>query len=149
TDLFIKDIKNNGKVTPIVEGKNFQYQVEVHDGQMYILTNEDAPRYRLMKVAADAPARENWKELIQQSDKVLDDMQFTGGKLMAKYQHIGASSLDLYSLGGQKLGAVSLPTIGDVTGLGGSKESGTAFFGFNSYTTPPAVYSYDLASKKT
>jgi len=37
---------------PIVVGKDFLYSLYPWKGQAYILTNEDAPRYRLFKVAS-------------------------------------------------------------------------------------------------
>jgi prolyl oligopeptidase len=148
TDLFIKDLKSKGGITPIIEGKNFKYDVDIRDGQMYILTNEDSPHYRLMKVAAEAPAHANWKELIPQTESVLKAVQFAGDKLLVEYEQVGASALQLFSVEGTKLASIPMPTIGNITGLGGSKRSDVAFFGFNSYTTPPAVYSYNVASGK-
>ena len=59
-----------------------------------------------------SPKRENWKELIPQSDAVLQGASVTGGKLLAQYEHNATSELKLFRLDGKKLADIPLPAIG-------------------------------------
>jgi prolyl oligopeptidase len=98
---------------------------------------------------ADAanPKRENWKELIPQSDAVLQGASVTGGRLFAQYEHNASSELKLFDLDGRKLDEISLPTIGDVFAVGGKWDRNEVFFGFQSFTVPPSIYRYDLGNR--
>ncbi|MBI2682713.1 MAG: S9 family peptidase [Acidobacteriales bacterium] len=148
-DLFLKDRKSGGDFKMIVGGKDFTYNAEIYQNNMYVQTNEGAPKFRVFKVSMDNPARENWKELLPESEGVLKGTRIVGGKLVAEYEKDANSRLKLYSLDGKFLRDIPLPSLGNVTGLGGSKKGSTVFYGFNSYTTPPSVYDFDLETEKS
>ena len=57
------------------------------DGQLYITTNEDAPRFRVFKAACAAPERANWKEIIAQSDAVIEGRAAIIGKKLFVHYH--------------------------------------------------------------
>ncbi len=147
-DLYIKDLKTNAPAIPVATGKDFKYRGEVHEGKIYILTNEDAPRWRICVTDAARPGRENWRELIPQSDAIIEDANIIGGKLVLEYEKNASSLLKVFSLDGRLLKEIALPTIGSITGVGGNWEANDAFYNFNSYTVPPTIYHYDLATGK-
>jgi len=66
----------------VTSGKNFLYSGEVFQGKLYITTNEDASRYRVFVVGAANAKRENWKEIIPESDAVLQNLSIFGGMLL-------------------------------------------------------------------
>ena len=55
----------------VTTGKDFLYFAQPYNGDLYILTNEDGPRYRVFKTPVTTPTREHWREIIPQSDAVL------------------------------------------------------------------------------
>ena len=146
SELFVREATSEGDFTPVTEGKNFIYNAEIYNGDLYIMTNEDAPRYRVFKVAAANPGRANWKEIIPQSDAVLTGTKIIGGQLFAEYEKNASSQLKIFSTGGKFLKDVKLPTLGTIIGLGGEWNSKEAFYGFQSYTVPPTIYHYPLAT---
>jgi prolyl oligopeptidase len=146
SELFVREATSEGDFTPVTEGKNFIYNAEIYNGDIYIMTNEDAPRYRVFKVVAANPARANWQEIIPQSDAVLTSTKVIGGQLFAEYEKNASSQLRLFTTGGKFLKDVNLPTIGTIIGLGGEWNSKEAFYGFQSYTVPPTIYHYPLAT---
>ncbi|MDP9264101.1 MAG: prolyl oligopeptidase family serine peptidase [Acidobacteriota bacterium] len=146
TELFVREAASEGDFTPVTEGKNFIYNAEIYNGDIYIMTNEDAPRYRMFKVAAASPARANWKEIIPQGDAVLVGTKIIGGKLFAEYEKNASSQLKIFSTAGKLLKDVQLPTLGSIAALGGEWDSKEAFYGFQSYTVPPTIYHYPLAT---
>ncbi len=95
------------------------------------------------------PKRENWKELIPQTDAVLQGLSVFGGKLFAQYEHNASSQLKLFDIEGKKLDDIALPTIGTVFASGGKWDKNEAFFGFQSFTVPPSIFRYDLNDHKT
>ena len=144
SELFLMDLKSEQPPIRLTTGKDFLYRGEVYDGKVYITTNEDAPRYRVFVTDAGNYDRENWKEIIPQSDAVLQGAAVFGGKLYAQYEHNASSQLKLFDLDGKKLSDIALPAIGTVFGSSGRWNRDEAFFGFQSFTTPPAIYRVDL-----
>jgi len=145
TEMFLKDLTSTDPLLEITTGKNFLYGADFFAGKLYITTNEDAPHYRVFVADAAHPKRENWKEIIPQSDAVLQNASVTGGKLLAEYEHNATSELKLFGLDGRKLADIPLPALGTVFTASGRYDRNEIFFGFLSFTVPPSVYRADLA----
>ena len=148
TEMYLQDLQAKTPAVEMTTGKDFLYNADFYQGKLYITANEDAPRYRVFVADAANPKRENWKELIPQTDAVLQGVGVVGGKLLAQYEHNATSELKLFGLDGQKLTDIALPTIGNVFGTGGKWDRNEIFFGFQSFTVPPSVYHMDLTSAK-
>ena len=134
SELFLMDVKAGTPPTRITTGKNFLYSGEVYNDKLYITTNEDAPRYRVFVADAGNYDREAWKELIPQTDAVLQGTAVFGGKLFAQYEQNASSQLKLFDLDGKKLNDLPLPAIGTVFGSGGRWDRDEIFYGFQSFT---------------
>ena len=144
SELFLMDLKHDTPPTRVTTGKNFLYRGEVYDGKIYITTNEDAPRYRVFVTEAGNYERDAWKELIPQTDAVLQGVGVYGGKLFAQYEQNATSQLKLFDLDGKKITDIALPAIGTVFGSDGRWNRDEMFYGFQSFTTPPSIYRVDL-----
>ncbi|MGD1216223.1 MAG: prolyl oligopeptidase family serine peptidase [Terriglobales bacterium] len=149
TEMYLKDLQSKNPPIEITTGKNFRYDADFFEGKLYITTNEDAPHSRVFVADAANPKRENWKELIPQSDAVLQNASVTGGKLLAQYEHNATSELKLFGLDGKKLADIPLPAIGDVFSASGRYDRNEIFFGFESFTVPPSIYRVDLTDVKS
>jgi len=149
SELFLQDLKAGTPPTRVTTGKNFLYGGEVYDSKLYITTNEDAPRYRVFVADAGNYDREAWKELIPQTDAVLQGAAVFGGKLFAQYEQNASSQLKIFDLDGKKLNDLSLPAIGTVVGSGGRWNRDDVFYGFQSFTFAPSIYRYDLKDSST
>jgi prolyl oligopeptidase len=146
TELYLKDLKSDAAPVLITPGKEFIYDAQIYKGQLYIHTNEDAPRFRAFVANVEHPERANWKELIPQNDAVFIGLGVVGGQLVATYEKDATSQLRMFSLDGKPTPAPKLPGIGSISGIGGHWNSKDMFFGFESYTVPPSIYHYDLSA---
>jgi prolyl oligopeptidase len=142
SELYLADLKKETPPVRITEGKEALYGADSLDGKIYITTNEDAARYRVLVADAENPMRPNWKEIIPQNDAVLQGVGVLGRKLFAQYEHNATSQLMLFDLNGKKLEDIALPTIGSVFGSGGKWNRKEIFFGFQSFTVPPSIYRF-------
>jgi prolyl oligopeptidase len=149
SEMYLKDLQSKNPPVEITTGKDFLYGGEFFEGKLYITTNEDAPHYRVFVADTANAKRENWKELIPQSDAVLQDASVTGGKLFAQYEHNATSELKLFGLDGKKLADIPLPAIGSVFSASGRYDRNEIFFGFQSFTVPPSIYRVDLTDVKS
>jgi prolyl oligopeptidase len=149
TEMYLQDLQTKNPPLEITTGKDFLYGAEFFEGKLYITTNEDAPHYRVFVADATNAKRDSWKELIPQTDAVLQNASVTGGKLLAQYEHNATSELKLFGLDGKKLADIQLPALGDVFSTSGRYDRNEIFFGFQSFTVPPSVYRVDLTDVKS
>jgi prolyl oligopeptidase len=140
TEMFLQDLQAGTPPIEVTSGKDFSYSGEILQGQLYIFTNEDAPRYRVLVVDAQKPGRANWREIIPESDAVLKGVQIIHGRLFSLYEKNATSLLKIFKDDGQLLSEVKLPGLGSITEIGGKWDSDEAFFGFQSFTVPPSIY---------
>ena len=148
-EVYLKEVTTNSAPLRITTGKEFLYYVQPYHGDLYILTNEDSPRYRVFKTPAKTPSREHWREIVPQSDAVLTSLQIIGGQLFAGYELNAHSLLKRFTLDGMPLREVALPTLGTISSIGGEYDSRSAFYLFSSFTVPTTIYRFDIASAKS
>jgi prolyl oligopeptidase len=149
SELFLMDLKGDKAPVRLTTGKNFLYSADIYDGKVYITSNEDAPRYRVFVTDAGNFDREAWKEIIPQSDAVLQGAAVFGSKLVAQYEHDASSQLKIFDLDGKKLKDLALPAVGTVYSTGGKWNRDEMFYGFQSFTFAPSIYHYDLKDGAT
>jgi prolyl oligopeptidase len=149
TEMYLQDLQSKNPPLEITTGKDFLYGADFFAGKLYITTNEDAPHFRVFVADATNPKRENWKELIPQTDAVLQGASVTGGKLLTQYEHNVTSELKLFGLDGKKLADIPLPAIGSVFSASGRYDRNEIFFGFQSFTVPPSIYRVALTDVKS
>ena len=146
TELFLMDLRKGTPPTRITTGKNFLYSATLYNGRIYIVTNEDAPRFRVFMAEAGNYDRDDWQEIIPQAGGVLKDAELWGGKIFAQYEQNATSQLKVFDLGGVLLSNLTLPAIGSVFAWQGKWDRDEVFYGFESFTMAPSIYRYDLKS---
>jgi prolyl oligopeptidase len=150
-DLFLQDLGSSAPPVEITRGKDFLYGGEIYRGSIYITSNEDTPRFRVFKVDVTTPTRAQWREIIPQSpdtrDAVLQGAHVIGGKLFATYEKDVTAEIKIFDLEGRHLADVAMPGLGSLAGVGGNYDSEEAFFNFQSFTVPTAVYRVDTKSR--
>ena len=123
--------------------------VEIIGDNIYVLTNANAPKYRLMIANINKPGYQDWKELIPEQDAVLEDVNFVDGdKMILTYTKDNCSHAYLYNINGEKLKDITLPGIGSAS-FSSKREGKECFYSYTSYTVPSTVYQYDLTTGKS
>jgi prolyl oligopeptidase len=149
TELFLIDTRKRGAPSPIpvVTGRPaLFYLVDMLDDRLYVVSNEDAPRYRLFQVDPRRPERENWKQIIAEGKDTLERVAAVGGKLAALYLKDASSRVRVFSRAGKLEREIKLPGLGTVTELHGRHQGRELFFGFTSFLTPTLVMRHDLGA---
>ena len=146
--LFIKDLQNPRSSFAEVYTK---YDadldvVEHYDGRIFILTNKDAPRGRLVAVDPSDPGLGKSRDILPEGEHVLQSAQIVGGKIFARYLVDASSRIKVYDLAGTYLQDIDLPGLGSVSGISGTPGDQEAFFSYTSYTQPTSIYSLDAES---
>lgn len=151
SEVFIKDLEGDGDFVPAVEGRDSLYSMVVHDKNIYVLTNEGAPRFRVMKASALKPGREAWKEFIPEFEDgaVIENIQIIGGKLVVALTRDVVSDILIYELDGTLSRDIELPGPGVSLGMTGNPEDDEAYFSFQSFTQPQRIYRTSIATGVT
>ena len=76
-------------------------------------------------------------------------MSFAGHKLFVTYRKDVSDHVYVFDANGRKEREVKLPALGSVGGFGGEKADAFVFYSFTSFTFPPTIYKYDIASGKS
>ncbi len=132
-------------LTNVVNGREHLTTGYVHRSKLYLRTNEDAPRYRIVQVQPQHAAdMTQWRDVVPQGDAAIEDWNIIGNKLIVHYLDDVRSRVRLFGLDGRAAGEVQLPAAGTVEGLAGQPAGRTLAFAFSSYLNPPTLFSYDV-----
>ncbi|MDR2410458.1 MAG: prolyl oligopeptidase family serine peptidase [Bacteroidales bacterium] len=149
-NLYVQDLtKKNAEIIQIANNMDNSYSpIEVLGERILILTNDNAPKYKIMETTIASPQQENWKELIAETDAVLSSASVIGNKLILNYEQDASSHVYRYDLDGKLLNQIELPSLGTAS-FSGEKDEQEAFFVFTSFTFPTSIYRYDTETNKT
>ena len=149
-NLYVRDLRvPDAQFIQMTSNMDLQYSpIETVGDNIYLLTNDGAPRGRVMVADIHKPGFKDWKELIGESKGVLEDVQFADGKLVLTYSQDASTHLYVYSLEGKELNEIKLPTVGRA-GFSGERGQKECFYSFASFTVPGTIYQYDMAQNKS
>jgi prolyl oligopeptidase len=122
--------------------------VEVADDRFYVRTNQDAPRGRLFVGRFDRPRRAQWKELLPQTEEILEGAAVVRGQIAALYLKDASSRVRLFSVAGKPLRELPLPGLGSVTGFGSDRHGDDLFFAYTSFLTPTMVFHLSIDKER-
>lgn len=120
--------------------------IDVIDGKMYILTSYGAPNKHVMVADVANPSRENWRELVPESDRVLKYVLLSGSDMYVAYQKDASDHVAVYSLDGKEKSDIQLPGIGSLSLSASRNHPEDVFYSLSSFASPATIYAYDNAS---
>lgn len=126
------------------------WPVDHKDGKIIIMTDYQAPKYKIISVDVTKYQEENWEDLVPEKKvEVLEGISFGGDKMILKYLKDARSKVEVCDLDGSYKYDIELPAIGTVGGISADKDEDLAFFSFTSFTYPTSVFKYDIKENKT
>jgi prolyl oligopeptidase len=132
--------------TPIAVGLPGVFAADVVGERLFLLTDYQAPRSRVLTADLRNPGPESWNELIPQQRGVIENMKLVGGRLVLRIVEDVCSKLRVFALDGRLLKEFELPTLGLINEISGRPEGDELFFTFQSFIYPPTVFRYDFAT---
>lgn len=131
----------------MIEGFDYDYTLIGSVGdELYFRTNNGAPRNRLITIDVRNPEPEHWREVIAESEDVLDDASLVGGHVIAQYMQDAWSVVKIFDLEGTLSGGVDLPGIGTAVGFNGKVDDPETFFSYTSFNSPGTVNRLDVST---
>ena len=144
--VYYKDLAEPfGMPLELIGNFDNEYSFLGNDGEVfYFKTDVAAPKKRVIAIDVRKPARENWKEILPETENVLTDVGLVGNLFVAHYLQDAKTQIRINAMDGQFVREVTFPTIGTAEGFGGRRTDTETFYSFSSFTTPPSIYRYDL-----
>ncbi len=149
-ELYVQDLQDpKGKIVNVVNNFDKDHYVLANEGtRLLIHTNLNAPNNRLVEVDFSKPTPENWKDLILETESVLNTST-GGGKIFANYLVDVKTVVKQYDKKGKMEREVELPGIGTAGGFGGKMDEKFDYYTYTSFTFPPTIYRYEIATGKS
>jgi prolyl oligopeptidase len=138
-ELYAKDLRKNGPIQTIVNDLAARFDGQVGGNTLFVRTNWQAPKNRIMAIDLEHPARDQWREVVKEGDNVIDSWTLAGGRLVVSYLVDVISQVVLFGPDGKLLGPVPVGALGSVVGLDGHWGGPDAFVNFTSFNVPPRI----------
>jgi prolyl oligopeptidase len=159
-DLWLADLTASSESAPDLQGVQQGVDAQTglragRDGLLYLFTDRDAPRGRLVVIdpaQPDALDYAHWQTRLPQDDEavlagyaILDGPELARPVLLAAWTRHAISEITVHDLAtGERTGTLELPGLGTVGGLAERPEGGhESWFAYTSNTSPVAVYHFD------
>ncbi len=148
SELYFKDLKANGPFTPVENTLVSAFEGDIAGDKMFIRTNWNAPKWRIMVADLKKPARENWREIVPQSNAVIEGFALAGGKLIVEQTENVVNKLRVLDTDGKLVREVMPPTLGSMSNMFGRWKQKEGYYVFTSFHVPATIYKYDIATGK-
>ena len=140
-----KDLEKDGPFVTLFDGYSNKSSVIHNIGDKFMVqTDIDAPNYRLIEVDIHNPTKENWKDIIPETENLLQSCSTGGGKLFANYLEKATDRIYQMNYDGSDKKEIKLPGLGSAGAPGGREEYKTLFYSFTSFLFPPTIFKYEV-----
>jgi prolyl oligopeptidase len=149
SDVYFTYLDGPEKFVPIIEGVDARSHGTVHGDHMYMYTDLDAPRGRLVRVDLSDPRREKWVELIPQGKDIFGGVALLGGRMIATFLKDVCGAVKVMTLEGKFERDIPIPPLATLGGMTGNWEDDEMYFGYTSFLIPSRIHRYEISSGKT
>jgi oligopeptidase B len=132
-------------IQPRIQG--VEYEIDHHGDYFYIVTNDDAINFKLMKAPINLPAKENWQTVIPHRE----DIMLSGISIFAKYlviydrrNSLPCATVRKFDTNEEHDISFPEPTYAFFEGSNPEYNTNTLRFIYTSLVTPSSVFDYDM-----
>ncbi len=149
--LYLKDLsaKDSKIITLMPTFENEFSIVENIGNDLYIRTNLNAKKYKLVKINFSSSDISKAVNILPETNNVLSSVSFCNKNIVALYMKDAHSELKLYDYNGNFLKDIVTPSIGTVNSFNSDKNDILAFYDFTSYNYPTTVFLYNVETGKS
>ena len=127
---------------PIAMDVDARFYPRIVNGELLVRTNLKAPNNKIVAIDPENPSREAWRDVVPESDDVLQDFTVIDEKLYLTYLHNVSARIRAFALDGTAAGEVAVPDHHRAT----IREAGPgkALLTVESFLQPETTYLVDL-----
>jgi len=155
-ELFVADLGDpkhptiTAPIRSLYTGHDAEYNpMGVVNGEIYLLTDRDAPRRRVVAASLQSPDPAQWRVVVPQGPGVIADAGLIAHRVAVASLEDVASVIRVYKLTGALEHVVALPGLGTATSVAGRFDRPEMFYSFSSPLYPATVFSYDPITNRS
>ncbi|WP_420463297.1 prolyl oligopeptidase family serine peptidase [Candidatus Palauibacter sp.] len=149
TDVYLHDLRSGVGPEPLVVGAPARFSTRFVEDELFLLTNLDAPRNRLLAVDPENPDPDPaaWREVLPEADDLLTGYRIIDGQIYADYLHNVSSRIVRYDMDGTRTGEIPVPEhhVATLREWG----EGRALLTLTSLLTPSHIVEIDLETMES
>jgi prolyl oligopeptidase len=147
-DLYVAAVVPSGPLAfvAVAEGIDAKYEPSFDGDRLIVRTNDGAPNFRVVEIAAARPERDGWREIVPEREFALERVGVTKDALVVLFlENVRSRAYRLARKPGASTFADALPLRaieglgGTIAGLSCDDRSDEAFVVDADFFTPPAV----------
>ena len=144
--IVVKDLTEPyGLPYQLIDNFEHEYSFVGNDSQvLYFKTNVDALNRRVIAIDLKKPARENWTQVIAETDNAMDGVGIVGNMFVCSYLKDAKTQIKLHSMDGTFVREVEFPGIGTAAGFDGRRKDTETFYSFSGFAVPTTIYKYNM-----
>ena len=144
--IVVKDLTEPyGLPYELIDNFEHEYSFVGNDSQvLYFKTNVDALNRRVIAIDLKKPARENWTQVIAETDNAMDGVGIVGNMFVCSYLKDAKTQVKLHSMDGTFVREVEFPGIGTAAGFDGRRKDTETFYSFSGFAVPTTIYKYNM-----
>ncbi len=149
--IYYRDLSaGNAGVVRLLDQWDGRYEFLGNLGPVFFFrTTQQAPAGRVIAIDSRHPQPPQWREVVPEAPEAIADASLVGGQLLVRYIVEVKSLVRAFAPDGRQLSEVSLPGAGTVDGFGGLPSATGTFFAYTDFTTPRALYRYDIRTARS
>lgn len=117
---------------------------------LYVRSDKDAPRGRLLATQIDATGPRQWRVVVAESaSDALVNASGVGGRFLLQYLRDASTVVRMHAPDGSLIAEVPLPGVGTASGFAGKWQDQETFFSYASLNAPTEIHRFEPASGKS
>lgn len=132
--------KGDNEPLQIYSSDKFKANPNAIGDRIWIMTNHEAPNFKLMVADVANPQFENWREFYGEKETVLADYTVAEKYLFIVDQKDVMRRLFRYDMNGNLVGEVTLPEVGNISSVAYYRDSKILLVSISTFFSPGKVY---------
>ena len=116
---------------------------------LWFLTDDSAPRRRVIAIDVHDPNKRAWRELIAEGPDTIESVSVVGDRLIVTWLENAHTVVTIHRLDGTLERELSLPGIGSAGGFSGRRRDRETYFWYSSFAVPTEIWKLEVQSGKT
>lgn len=142
TDFYVKPWDGQKAPQQVIRNAEYRFGALLHQGRILLITDRDAPNFRIVELQITPQGEVNWVDLIPSSAARIHQWTACGNALFVSYIGEASQRVCIFDLNGNKTGELPLDPGESVQFLARPSDCEEFLFESESFTTPATIKRY-------
>jgi prolyl oligopeptidase len=142
TDFYVQPFGCAGSPEVVVKDADYAFGPRLIPGHILAISDRDAPNLRVVELRLRNSGPAEWVELVPETADRINGWAIVRERIFVSYIHESATRIDIFDLGGRKVGEIPVRADETVRLIGGSRPGNELLIEAESLTEPIGIYRY-------